>query len=166
MAKLYVGTYSKYNSGSIAGAWLDLEDYSDVEEFLAAAAELHKDESDPELMFQDFEGFPKKFYAESHIDAALWDWLELDEDEREMCRVYWDNVDESADIDYIREAFRGKADNEADFASNYWEETGMLENVPDAVKYHIDYESVARDMGHDGFSFIRDGGELWVFFAH
>lgn len=59
MAKLYVGTYAKYNSGSIAGAWLDLEDYADRDSFLVAARELHKDESDPELMYQDFEGFPR-----------------------------------------------------------------------------------------------------------
>ena len=26
--KLYVGTYAKYNSGSLAGDWLNLDDYS------------------------------------------------------------------------------------------------------------------------------------------
>ena len=26
--QVYVGTYAKYNSGSIEGAWLDCEDYS------------------------------------------------------------------------------------------------------------------------------------------
>lgn len=25
--RIYVGTYAKYSSGSIKGAWLDLEDY-------------------------------------------------------------------------------------------------------------------------------------------
>src|SRR5690349_16831915 len=54
--RVYVGTYAKYNNGSIAGAWLDLEDYADKDSFLAACAELHKDEDDPEFMFQDFEG--------------------------------------------------------------------------------------------------------------
>ena len=33
-AKLYVGSYAKYNNGSIAGAWLELNDYGDSEEFL------------------------------------------------------------------------------------------------------------------------------------
>lgn len=27
-AKVYVGTYGKYNNGSLSGAWLDLSDYS------------------------------------------------------------------------------------------------------------------------------------------
>jgi len=64
-ASLYVGTYSKYNNGSIVGQWMKLNDYSDAEEFLAACVELHKDEVDPEFMFQDYEGFPARFYSES-----------------------------------------------------------------------------------------------------
>ena len=35
-AKVYVGTYAKYNNGSLSGAWLDLSDYSDKEEFYEA----------------------------------------------------------------------------------------------------------------------------------
>lgn len=27
-AKVYVGTYAKYNNGSLSGAWLDLSDHS------------------------------------------------------------------------------------------------------------------------------------------
>ncbi|MFT2869362.1 antirestriction protein ArdA, partial [Escherichia coli] len=30
---VYVGTYHKYNCGSIAGAWLDLTDFDSSEEF-------------------------------------------------------------------------------------------------------------------------------------
>jgi antirestriction protein len=49
-SRVYVGTYGKYNTGSIKGAWLNLADYADKEAFLTACTELHKDESDPELM--------------------------------------------------------------------------------------------------------------------
>ena len=38
-AKVYVGTYVKYNNGSLSGAWLDLSDYSDKEEFYEACRE-------------------------------------------------------------------------------------------------------------------------------
>ena len=57
--RVYVGTYGKYNNGSIKGAWLNLADYADKDAFYAACAELHKDESDPEFMFQDHEGIPE-----------------------------------------------------------------------------------------------------------
>ena len=49
-ARVYVGTYGKYNNGSLFGAWLDLSDYTDKEEFYEACRELHKDEEDAEYM--------------------------------------------------------------------------------------------------------------------
>ncbi|MGY2987685.1 antirestriction protein ArdA [Bradyrhizobium sp. USDA 4508] len=166
-ARIYVGTYAKYNAGSIAGAWLDLENYSDRDSFLEACAELHKDESDPELMFQDYEGFPKAFYSESSVPAELWDWLELDEQDRELLAAYQDGVDETATIDQARDAFMGKADSESDWAAEWLEETGGLEGVPEHLKNYIDYEAYARDarLGGD-VSFVRYAGELWVFSNH
>lgn len=58
MAKVYVGTYRKYNNGNLDGKWMTLEDYSSFKEFINACCEVHKDESDPELMIQDTEDFP------------------------------------------------------------------------------------------------------------
>ena len=66
-AKVYVGTYAKYNNGSLSGAWLDLSDYSDKEEFYEACRELHKDEEDAEYMFQDWENVPEGLIDESWI---------------------------------------------------------------------------------------------------
>ena len=53
--KVYVGTYGKYNNGSLDGDWLDLDKFNSYEEFLAACRQLHKDELDPEFMIQDTE---------------------------------------------------------------------------------------------------------------
>ena len=36
MSKVYVGTYRKYNDGSIQGDWLDLEDYECKKDFIKA----------------------------------------------------------------------------------------------------------------------------------
>ena len=53
--KVYVGTFRKYNEGSIEGAWIDLDKFANYEEFIAACRKLHADETDPELMIQDVE---------------------------------------------------------------------------------------------------------------
>lgn len=53
--RIYVGTYAKYNDGSIYGKWLTLNDYKTESEFWAACRALHADERDPEFMFQDWE---------------------------------------------------------------------------------------------------------------
>lgn len=163
-ARLYVGTYAKYNNGSIAGKWLDLEDYGDKESFLKACAELHKDEADPEFMFQDFEGFPRSMYSESSVSEELFEYVALDEDDQELLAVYKENVDSDGDIETARDAFAGKADSQANWAAQFLEDTGGLDGVPEHLKNYIDFEAYARDaeMGGD-VTFIRHDGELWIF---
>jgi antirestriction protein len=164
--RIYVGTYAKYNAGSITGKWLSLEDYSDKDAFLEACHKLHKDEADPEFMFQDYEGFPKSLYNESSIPDELWQWLELDDDDRELLAVYQDNVDGDADIDRAREAFAGKFDSEADWAEQWLTDTGGLEGVPEHLRNYIDFAAYGRDarLGGD-MTFVRHDGELWAFYS-
>lgn len=163
--RVYVGTYAKYNSGNLFGKWLDLDDYSDKDSFLEACRELHKDESDPELMFQDHESVPAGMVSESHISDDLWEWLALDDDDKELLAVYREHVRDDADISEARDAFIGNGySTEADWAAQYLEETGGLEGVPKHLENYIDFESYARDarLGGD-VCFVRHDGDLWVF---
>lgn len=163
--RVYVGTYAKYNNGSIEGAWLDLENYSDKDDFLAACAELHSDESDAELMFQDFEDIPEGMISESSIDEGLWDWIALDDSDKELLKVYREHVESSGDIETARDAFMGKADSPEHWAEEYANDCGLLESVPDSLKYYFDCAAYARDaqMGGD-VVFVEIGyRECWVF---
>ena len=76
-ASVYVGTYGKYNSGSIAGKWLKLSKYESKNEFFQACRRLHKDESDPEFMFQDYENIPESMIDESFICDEIWKVLAI-----------------------------------------------------------------------------------------
>ena len=126
-ARIYVGTHAKYNAGSIAGGWLNLADYADREDFLTAARALHADEADPELMFQDFEGFPRAWYAESSAPPAiLWEWLELSEDERLAFGAYAKHMGGEVTIEDFRDAWQGQWDSGADFAEHIAEESGEI----------------------------------------
>lgn len=64
---MQIGTYAKYNNGSIFGKWFDLSDFTDKDDFMTACAELHKDEEDPEFMFQDWENIPDDLICESWL---------------------------------------------------------------------------------------------------
>ncbi len=139
---VYVGTYSKYNSGSIRGAWISLEGHS-KDSFLEACAELHSDESDPELMFQDYQNFPREFYGESYLADGLWDWLELDEDERKIMSQYCAALGcDGLTWEDARDAFQGTADSFAEFAENTARELGEIANdLPSWIESAIDWES-------------------------
>ena len=54
-ARVYVGTWKKYNEGNLSGAWLDLTKYANYQEFVKACHNIHADESDAEFMIQDAE---------------------------------------------------------------------------------------------------------------
>lgn len=162
-ARLYVGTYAKYNNGSIAGAWLDLEDYADAEEFMTACRELHKDESDPELMFQDFEGFPKELYSESMSteDAGkLYAFLALDEEERAIVTAYAGARGTfPEDLDEAMEAYSGNFESDEDFAQDMAENTCSVRPSQHEWPFNcIDWELAARELmydycTHDGYYF-------------
>lgn len=154
---LYCGTYAKYNNGSIAGKWLNLTDYANAEEFLQACAELHKDEDDPEFMFQDFEHMPRAFYGESlgreDLDK-IYDWLHLDDDERQLVEEYAEATGydlHGLDIDQVRDAFFCELDrstwwSDAEAMGNYVLENGLFgEAIPDALAPYIDCETIGRD---------------------
>jgi antirestriction protein len=131
-AALYVGTYAKYNNGSIYGKWVKLSDYSDAEGFLEYCRELHSDEEDPEFMFQDFEGFPSSFYSESmscdELEKLL-EYVNMNEDDRELLELYADatgyNITE-VNLRDAQDAHHGSADSEADFAERMAEECGDI----------------------------------------
>lgn len=161
--RIYVGTYHKYNSGSIAGQWLDVEDYSDKDDFLEACAKLHDNEADPEFMFQDHEGIPSKFIGESFVAEELWtDFLTLDEDKREIVELYFENCNSSIDVSDVLERFEGKYDNGEEYVQEYMDSTGDLKDVPEWLQYYIDFDSIWREWEFDKDTF-RANGELYVF---
>jgi antirestriction protein len=152
-AKVYVGTYAKYNSGSIKGEWLTLSDYSDRDEFLKACAELHNDETDPELMFQDTDGLPDVFYSESSIDESFWTLLEatkdFDSDRLTAFFEYASNRGETPSEDLIssfEEDFQGNYKDEEEYAYEVIEQCYDLEKTMGNLACYFDYEKFARDL--------------------
>ena len=166
-ARIYVGTYAKYNDGSIEGKWFDLSDFSDKDEFYEACAELHADEKDPEYMFQDWENIPDELIGESWLSDNFFDIRDamddLSEDEQEAFLVWCNHgshdlsTEDANDlISSFRDDFQGKYNDEEDYAYEIVEE---LYELPEFAKTYFDYEKFARDlfMGdywfEDGFVF-------------
>jgi antirestriction protein len=152
MAKIYVSTYAKYNQGALFGAWIDLEDYSDLEDFFSACRELHSDEQDPEFMFQDFENIPDGMITESSLNPEIFEWLQMSDNDKELIEVYKGYIDQSGCLADAERYFVGKSSSSGDFMAEYWEESGALKNVPQELVYHIDWDAVARD---SGFTFVE-----------
>lgn len=164
MSRVYVRTYRKYDKGWFNGKWLDLSDYDSKEDFLAAAREVHHDEINPQLMFCYWKGIPDNLIVDWDIDERVWQWLALSETEREAVSAYMEEVDVNAAVEEALECFEGIYDSEADWAFNFWDETGMLAEVPEFARGYIDFEQYARDarLGGD-MTFTEKQGRVRAF---
>lgn len=163
--KIYVGTYHKYNCGNLFGEWVDITDYADKDDFYAYCAELHKDEEDPEFMFQDYEDIPEIFISESWVSEKLWgipDHIDMD-----AFAAFVDNYgldpDDDEIFDKFDDSFQGSWDSLEAYAENYFDDV-YLHEIPEYLRCYIDYEKFTRDFyGYsyvDGYVFCDDWGLL------
>ena len=145
---VYVGTYGKYNEGSLCGLWIDLSSFSDYDEFIDFCKAIHADEDDPELMAQDFEGFPRQWYNEGFMSEEDFDHIQ---EYTELCDKYdADAVDDymefADDLDDFEEAYCGEWDSEEDFARHIVDECYDLERTMGDLSRYFDYEAFGRDL--------------------
>lgn len=141
---VYVGTFAKYASGSLKGAWIKLDGHT-PETFHAACLELHADESDPELMFQDFEGFPRAFYSESALSPALWEWLDCNDSDQAIWEAFTECFGysfEETTLSQALDAYVGDYDSTEDFAEEYVSEHHDLDSMPSFLTACIDWRAV------------------------
>jgi antirestriction protein len=153
-ASIYVGTYRKYNNGSIEGKWLNLSDYSDISEFFQACQKLHSDEADPEYMFQDYEHIPEAFISECSLSEKFFPYRDaieqLANDQAEAFQVWCNNNHSelsSQDIDDLIASFEdqyiGQYKDEEDFAMEHVE---MNYELPEFALRYFDYKAFANDL--------------------
>lgn len=151
---VYVGTYAKYNNGSLEGEWVNLSDFSDKDDFIEYCLELHSDEEEPELMFQDYENVPKDLISESDIDESLWEILPLyDEYGEEFISTVMNDCGLS-DYDELQSAINDMviyyADSVEEAVERYCDETMSTTDLDWCEKY-FDYDSFGYDIRRDEF---------------
>lgn len=143
-----VGTYGKYNDGSLCGLWIDLSSFKRYDCFIDFCKAIHADEEDPELMAQDYEGFPRQWYNEGFMSEDDFDHILeysdlCDRYSREAVDDYLEFHDE---LDNFEEAYCGKWDSEEDFARHIVEECYDLERTMGDLSRYFDYEAFGRDL--------------------
>lgn len=163
---LYCGTYGKYNSGNFSGMWLNVSTFDDYEEFVNFCLAIHADESDPELMYQDFENMPDSLYHESMGEKEF----NQIEEYCELCDEYsveavddfleWDSTE---DLDNMHDAYVGVYDSREDFAREIVSDCYDIENIMGNLACYFDYEAFARDLFMGDYYFGSHGTVLRTF---
>lgn len=133
------------------GCWLDAEEVVNaggladyLEESLGlSAADV------AELMVRDWDCQDAEGLAARCIgNYGGFDWLKLEEllEVDVEPAVLVAGLACGLEPEAIEDAYMGEWDSDEDMAAEQWEQGGMLDGVPDAVRSYIDWELVARDM--------------------
>ena len=145
---VYVGTYGKYTYSSLRGMWIDLSSFVDYDEFITFCKAIHADEEDPELMAQDFEGFPREWYHEGFITEDDFDHILQ---YSRMCDRYGaeavdDYMEFHDDLDDFEDAYCGEWESEEDFARHFIEDCYNLEKEMGSLARYFDYKAFGREL--------------------
>ena len=146
---IYCGTYGKYSGEKgICGLWIDLTTFYDYDDFIEFCQAIHADEEDPELMAQDYEGFPRQWYNEGFMSEDDFDHIleysdMCDKHGQEAVDDYMEFHDE---LDNFEEAYCGEWDSEEDFARHIVEECYDLERSMGDLARYFDYEAFGREL--------------------
>ena len=152
---IYCGTYSKYSGEKgICGLWIDLTTFDDYDEFVEFCNAIHADEEDPELMFQDYEAFPRKWYNESCFGQCCFDAVK---EYWDLCEEYsTDAVDafiewEGDELENFEDCYVGEYGSEEEFAREIVNDCHDLERMMGELVEYFDYEAYARHLFDENY---------------
>ena len=154
---IWVGNLRKYNEGELCGEWIALPlpsgcDSYDV--FDALGIDIDRDEyhiPDWDCIIPGLEYFEYADIDELNEQAET--WANMEDYEREAVGVRMSLLGEDFDeavehADDVR-IWYGCVDME-DVAREYCEECGILDQVPDSLRYYFDFEAFGRDLDIEG----------------
>lgn len=167
--RLYVACLASYNAGHLHGVWLDVDDTEMMQEGIKDMLSESTVSPAQDWAIHDYEGFGSielSEYASLDRVAEIADLIrEHGEMASEVVSHFSGDVDDTRKA--LEEGYIGEYDSLEDFAERFTEETGQLSNIPESLRYYIDYKAMGRDMEINGDVFtIRANGQCHVFWNH
>jgi len=165
--KIYVADLAAYNNGHLHGVWIDatqdIEDISDQVNAMLAASPV---EGAEEYAIHDYEGFGSYDLGEyAGLEKAHEIALFIEEypDFGSALLSHFGSLDDAAKA--AKDCYCGSHGSLADYAQEITEETT---EVPEALRFYIDYEKMGRDMELSGDVFSIETGfqEVHIFWNH
>ena len=152
--RIYVASLADYNAGRLLGKWIDADQddeaiHAEIQAMLATSCEPVAEE----WAIHDHEGFgpwsPREYEGIDTV-ATVARWIASVGEVFGGLLNHLGNLDEA--IKYMDEAYRGAWDSLLDYVENFVDDIygHELKNLPEILRYHIDYEGIARDFELSG----------------
>lgn len=164
--RIYVASLADYNAGRLLGRWIDADQPAEVihdaiQSMLAESKEMVAED----WAIHDYENFGSLRLSEFSDIASIAETAQLIVEHGEVFAELLGHLGGLSSLEeakrYMEEGYRGAFDRVADYVEELLEDCygDVLSKLPDFLRYHIDYESVARDfeMAGDILTFECDG---------
>lgn len=164
--RIYVACLAAYNNGILHGCWIDAEQdayaiYDDVRAMLAASPI----EDAKEWAIHDYEGFEGVQLSEYEGFAEVSELAAFIAEHGEIggqLVSHLGSLDEAKKT--IKDAYAGEYKSLADFAEELTEQST---EIPENLRFYIDYEAMARDIEiNDVFTIDIGFEQVHVFWSH
>lgn len=173
--RAWVGCLACYNDGRLVGQWVDGLEAGEL-----TTEELHASEGvtvDPtygpheELWIMDHEGYGPALSGEcSPVEAQrVAEALDsIDEHQRDAFAAWLDHVGDLEDaLGTFTDAYLGSWDSVLEYAWEYVESSGVLDDVPELLARYFDCSAFARDLELGGDVWTApDGSGVFIFDGH
>lgn len=137
--------------------WIDPRSFNSYDDFIEFCQSIHADEKDPELMAQDYEGYPCQWYNKGFM--SKYDFYHIleysdmcDKHGQEAVDDYMEFHDELDNFEVIakrlacQEPYCGEWDSEEYFARHIISECYNLESEMGDLARYFDYEAFGREL--------------------
>jgi len=172
--RIYVASLADYNAGRLHGRWIDANQSADsIRDEIAQMLTESKESIAEDYAIHDYEHFGDLALSEyTGIDQVAEAAFQLTEHGPVFASLL-NHVGGTSCMDealrYMEEAYCGEYDNLTDYVEQFIEDcySDSLKDLPEFIRYHIDYEGIGRDMelGGDVFTLACEG-RVHVFYAN
>lgn len=160
--RIYVACLASYNNGTLHGTWIDATQgvdgiWKEVSQMLFnSPAEFAE-----EWAIHDHEGFGGIHISEYEGFDSIADYAAFIEDHGDLGAklvAYFGDLDDARDA--ISDNYAGQYDSVSDYAEQLTEDTTQ---IPESLRYYIDYDKMGRDLEINDVLTIEDGHSVHVF---
>lgn len=167
MLRIFITNLKKYNKGSLVGEWVELP--VTAEALDAVFERIGINEENEEYFITDYESDIEDLKVEEfeNIDDLneMAESIEnMDDDEREICSALLkegysleEAIDKIDDCIIYADCYTME-----EVAEQYIEETGILDSIPEDLRWYFDYEKYGRDMEIEGHFVRTDSGYVQI----
>lgn len=172
--RIYVASLTDYNAGRLHGCWIDANQPADaIQEEIAQMLTESKEPIAEEWAIHDYEYFGDLELSEyagiDQVAKAAYQIVEHGPVFAALLNYVGGTSCMEEALRYMEEAYCGEYDSLIEYAEQFIDDcyADSLKNLPEFIRFYIDYEGIASDfeLGGDVFT-LECEGKVHVFYAH